>query len=243
MEEMQTVSTPTTNKQYLKYSDSFKKQCVLNIAAGICILLGTILLLFVPIFKIDAFIISVEFSFFDEIKLAFSELLGSGSLAAVAASDSGTAGGYSSVFWIYGIFQIMAIIMFAIGICCLLADVVKSCFGIVNPDTYAITQYDKIKTRATEGKGRRFGRYYSPASFMVSGVMCEIFYVVYVKIFSNIPGGGSAYMYSNFLSVTGVSWTIIFPFLFIAAYVVCWALKKYMFGQVKTAILKEDYQI
>lgn len=56
-------------------------------------------------------------------------------------------------------------------------------------------------------------------------------------------GVGSAYMYSNFLSVTGVSWTIIFPFLFIAAYVACWALKKYMFGQVKTAILKEDYQI
>ena len=237
MEEVQTVSTPATNSQYLKYSGSFKKQCVLNIAAGICILVGTVLLLFVPIFKIDALLISVEFSFFDEIKLAFSGLIGSGGLAAVAEVSSG------SVFMIYGIFQIFAVIMFAIGLCCLLADVIKSCFGIVNADTYAITQYDKIKTRAAEGKGRRFGRYYSPASFMVSGIMFEVLYVVYVKIFSNMLGVDSAYMYSNFLSVTGVSWTIIFPFLFIAAYVACWALKKYMFGQVKTAILKEDYQI
>lgn len=245
MEEVQTVSTPATNSQYLKYSGSFKKQCVLNIAAGICILVGTVLLLFVPIFKIDALLISVEFSFFDEIKLAFSGLIGSGGLAAVAevSSGSGAADGYSSVFMIYGIFQIFAVVMFAIGLCCLLADVIKSCFGIVNADTYAITQYDKIKTRAAEGKGRRFGRYYSPASFMVSGIMFEVLYVVYVKIFSNMLGVGSAYMYSNFLSVTGVSWTIIFPFLFIAAYVACWALRKYMFGQVKTAILKEDYQI
>lgn len=239
---METTQTGAVNGQYLKYSDSFKKQCVLNILAGVCILIGAILLLFVPIFKIDALIITVEFSFFDEIKIAFEELFGSGGVAALAEESSGgAASAYSSVYMIYGIFQIMAIIMFVIGICCLLVDVIKSCFGIVNADNYAVTQYDKIKTRATEGKMRRFGRYYSPASFIVSGIMLEVLYVVYVKIFSNITGTDSGI--SNFMSITGVSWTIIFPLMFIAAYIVCWAIKKYMFGQVKTAILKEDYNI
>lgn len=41
---METTQTGAVNGQYLKYSDSFKKQCVLNILAGVCILIGAILM-------------------------------------------------------------------------------------------------------------------------------------------------------------------------------------------------------
>lgn len=240
MEEFQTGSSAAVNGQYLKYGDSFKKQCVLNVAAGVCILIGALLLLFVPVFEIDLLIVKVNFSFFDEIKLTFQSFTGGVVSGDGAASDSGW---YGATFTYFGFFQIMAIVFFAVGIVWMLVDVVKNCLGIVNVDTYALQQYDKIKTRAAEGRSRRFRGVYSPGYFIVSGIMSEMFYVIFVKVFSNIPGVGSDDGFSNFLSITGVSWTVIFPLLFIAAYITFWAMKKYMFNQVKTAILKEDYNI
>lgn len=231
------------NTQYLKYKDEFKKQCIFNTVFGGLAILTIIMLLFVPLFEVKVLnILILQFSLFDEIKLSFSSLGRGG----VQITGGSAAESWRAVASFMGIYQIIAIIMFAVAIGWFIFELIKNIMGIMNMDNYALEQYDKIKKRSDENGKKGFKRFSSSGLFL-SGIIMEVFYLFYSKFIMQMIGmsgsGIASDSASYFTSMTGVSWTIMFPIIFAVGAIAMFVLRKMSLSKTRAAILKEDYDI
>lgn len=235
------------NRQYLKYKDKFKRQCVVKTVSGACLIVGLIFLLFLPIFQIKNEILGVvlykeEFSFYEEIKVAF------GLMVNYTEKVNGS-NGLESVVNIFGVYQLVAVVFIAAGTIWLAIDAIRELAALAASENYAVMQYDKIKTRSTgKSRGFLFGwRRYSPSGLILSGVVFEILYILMVRIVLSNTGGADVGLdydgVSKFVNITGVTGLIVFPSLFFAGYFIGAAYNKIVFSKIKTEIIKEDYNI
>lgn len=205
------------NTQYLKYKDSFKKQCIFSTIGGGLAIIAVIFLLFIPIFQIRlGKLVLIEFSLFDELKALFS------------GSD-----GYRFIG--IGIFQAFALVMFSIAFGMYIYELIKNITGITNLDNYALLQYDKIKTRGNE-RARRFVYGYTSVNCFMSGIIFEMLYIIFLKTFADSEYGDTYLTLMN-----GVSWKIVFTVVFAVAAIVMYIIRRVSYNQTRVAILKEDY--
>lgn len=129
-------------KQYLKYKNKFKIQGVIGIIASGCMLLTLILFLFLPCFRIDLLEeleiqgLSYSFSLYDEIALSLSHI-----------TDMDIGDPQGAFTFLMSLYQIMAIVFIVAGGIMLVKDMIVSVINTLNLDDYALTEYDKIKSR------------------------------------------------------------------------------------------------
>lgn len=205
-----------TNMQYAKYKPQFKNLCILKAVSSVVALCAIIFLIFVPNFTVGGIF---AFSLFDEIMRSFNSL-GAG------LRD------YTAVLEIY---QIIAVIYLAISLVFAVVSLIKSILNITNMETYALEQYDDIKTRANESK-KRWGNRFTLTNCIMGAIVLEVLYIV-MQTF--IPSSGAASSY--FAYIDGVSWMIMFFIIFAIAFIVLAILSANILKKVKMSILKEDY--
>lgn len=242
-------------KQYEKYKPILKRTCIFNVAASVCAILGFIFLLFIPFFVIKGSLETLQitesgelvkdtaFSLFDEIKTSFSLMSEGGS------GDNA----FKSIAMIYSFYQIIALVCLCIGIVLVLVSLGKNVTAILNPDNYALEEYDKIK-RGT-GKSGRMSRLSSPAYWFFSALVLEILYIFMNRMMSSMISSLGASDSAageinstlngglNLPSCTGVNGWIIFCILFFVAFIALAFLVRFWKKQVKMSILKEDYGV
>ena len=226
-------------KQYLKYKDKFKVQGVIRIVASGCMLLTLILFLFLPCFKINLFEdleikgLSYSFSLYDEIALSFSHM-----------SDMNISNPQGAFVFMMSIYQVMAIVFIIAGGVVLVKDMIVSVMNTMNLDDYALTEYDKIKSRQDQGIGRVFRRVNSTA-FFLSGIVLEIFAIILSKVlisteelFGSFESITSYFAYMN--SVTG---SLVVVIIFVLLSIGMMIMKSHYAKTIKMQILKEDYNL
>lgn len=210
------------NIQYLKYKDRFKLNCILKALSGALAFFAIAFLIFVPNFEINVLGLTlIRFSVLDEIILSFKNV------------SSGYGVGATSM-----IFQLLAAVQMAIGLVIYAVSLIKNILNITNTENYALEQYDKIKTRESDGARKNWNRF-SVTQFFISGVMLEMLYIIYSKAFSGIFGEN--YDASYFSQVNTVSWLIIFFIIFTLAYITVAVTARIQLKNLKLEILKEDY--
>ena len=226
-------------RQYLKYKDKFKRQGIISIVASACMLLTLILFIFLPCFKIDLIEgldvegISFSFSLYDEIALSFSHMF-----------DINFNNYDAALILLLSLYQVMAIVYIGVGAIALVKDLVVSFMNTMNLNDYALTEYDKIKSKQDQRIGRAFRRFNSTA-FFVSGIVLEIFAILLSKIIvsADIAPGSlenvtSYFVYMN--SVTGSLYIVIIFLLLSAGLIIA---KSHIAKSIKMQILKEDYDL
>ncbi len=204
------------NEQYAKYKPQFKNLCIIKAVSSAVALLAIVFLIFVPNFKAGF----IGFSFLDEIIRSFKAL----------------GGGFKSYTAILEIYQVIAIVYLLIGLIFAIVTLVRNIMCIVNMETYALEQYDKIKMRADGGKRNRFIGGFTLSKCIISAIMIEILYLIVQKFIPASGGAGSYFAY-----IDGVTWLIMFFILFMLAFIALTILSSVMLNKVKLAILKEDY--
>lgn len=255
---MEETIGPTTQqqkpKQYEKYKPTLKRTCIFNVAASVCAILGFIFLLFIPFFVIKGSAETVEitesgisvkdtaFSLFDEIKASFSLMSG--------GSSGGDA--YKTMAMMYSFYQIIAIVCLCVGIVLVLVSLGKNITAILNPDDYALEEYDKIKRGTGKSKKRLYA---SSAYWFSSALVLEIFYIIMNRMMSGMMSNlGASESEAEEVTSTlngglrlascdGVNGWIVFCILFYVAFIALTALVWYWKKQVKMSILKEDYGV
>lgn len=222
--------------QYEKYKQDFKNVCVLKAVSAAAAICAITLFLFVPSFLIvlklgDEVTFRVSFSLFDEIVRAVSSFTN---------SYKGTAeGDYIDFLQVFlNAYQIIAMVYFAIAFIFIIYNFIKSIIGACDLDNYALNAYDDVKKRNEQKK-----RIFSKSSFgrmLISGIMLEIFYIIFSKIWGTGAVDETEAAISN---CNAVSWNICFAVLMFAAFCVLSFLASRIQRKVKSAILKEDYEI
>ncbi len=204
------------NEQYAKYKPQFKNLCIIKAVSSAVALLAIVFLIFVPNFK-SGFI---GFSFLDEIIRSFKAL----------------SEGFKSYTAILEIYQVIAIVYLLIGLIFAIVTLVRNIMCLTSMETYALEQYDSIKTRANEGKKSRVLGRFTLSNCIISAIIIEILYIVIQKFIPTSGGAGSYFAY-----IDGVTWLIMFFILFMIAFIALTILSTIMLNKVKLAILKEDY--
>ena len=223
-------------EQYAKYKPAFKKVAILKVVMNALMFATLILLFFLPCFRIQpegaaefaqltGIDLGVNFSVLDEIVNMFS----------VISSGSENIG--ALIF-----FQIVAIAFFAAGIVAATVDFVKSMIGCVNPDNYAIVEYDKIKTKTD----RKVLRQFSSTPLFISAIIYEVFAIIMCKVFDrNVGDAGmeSGILYIDyFASMNTVAWGFWIVLVFLIADITLAVLTAVARNKLKIAILKDDYE-
>ena len=213
--------------QYLKYKPVFKQIAILKVCMYPIMLLSIILFFFLPCFsmgpesaELGGF--GINFSLYDEtaylISLFFSDV---------------TTGAWIGTF----LLQMIAVLMFAGGIVSIIVDLVQSALRYINPENYAILEYDRIKTRA--GRSRFYAQY-NPASMFFAAVILEVGIIAYSKIFGP---SSSRFVYIDYFSfMNGVAWGFWIVLIFMIADITLSLITTLMRNKVKVQILKEDYE-
>lgn len=221
-------------RQYLKYKDKFKKQGIISIAASACMLLTMVLFIFLPCFGISVVgdaeteELTYHFSLYDEIAKSFENLF----------SEQGL---YMTLLSFY---QVMAIVVIAIGGFTLIKDLIVSVMNAINLDNYALTEYDKIKSRQEQGNKRSFRRTNS-IEYFFAGIALEITAIFWARSMisgnkwtgpiENIPS------YLAYMNLTTAGLYIVVIFFVISVGLI--AVKSYFAKTIKLQILKEDYDL
>ena len=221
-------------RQYLKYKDKFKKQGIIGIAAGACMLLTMILFIFLPCFRVsivsdsEAEELSYRFSLYDEIVLSFKNLF----------SEQGI---YMTLLSLY---QVMAIVVIALGGFVLIKDLIVSVMNAINLDNYALTEYDKLKSRQEKSNRRSFKIINSIECFF-AGIVLEITAIIWARAMisgsewtgpiEDIPS------YLAYMNSTTAGLYIVILFFLVSVGLI--AVKSCFAKSVRIQILKEDYEL
>lgn len=230
------------SKQYQRYKKQFKTECIFKVAASAVALITLIFLLFIPCFRIslassaeEAEIMKTlgispyrDFSLFDEM------------IQSLKSFGGGSGDPAGMVTKMLSVYQILAMVCIIAAVVWFAIDCVKSGMGIVNPDNYSLLAYDGIKSRAGEKKRRR---YLSPINFFFTGIILEIMYIIMYQVLPFSSEGEGDVSGGYFTQMTGVSGAIAVVIIFAVAAVGLLVYDKILKNKIKTAILKEDYNL
>lgn len=202
-------------KQYEALKPDLKKVGGLTISSKILLLIFAICFIFVPFFQTNVtdgqgVIVKKCFSLFDEIKNIVSYKINFNSVRSIAM-----------------IYQMYALLCFAIGIIKTIYEIIKDMTKIVDIDSYALETYDDIKRGDMDSKKKKnqfVNIWFMEALFM------EIAYLIYSKVIG----------YQD--SFNSISWTVVFCVIIIIPFIVIAIIRSTMLKKIKVSILKEKYK-
>lgn len=218
------------NRSYKTYIESLKKQCIISSVGSFAGLITIVLLVFIPFlaFKIEDLTV-FNLSLFDGIKQAFTMF------------DATEA----SVFSIFGIYQIIAVVYFIIAMVMLIIDISKGLGNVLNVDSYALQTYDKFKKRVEETKHRR--KRGGVLTYFIGAIIMEMLYIFIGGIFQKLVSSSDApdeimQNMPDYMLVNGVEGTIAIPIIFAVIALALMLYSKKMLNDIKTQIIREDYE-
>ncbi len=217
------------NKQYIKYKDYFKKQCIYTAIGSIFSIVTILFVIFFDVFKIKLKVEGetldlIKFSLFDVIKDVVKNL-----------SHLGLIDFFFSLSLVFFIFA-----MIGSGI-----STFKNIMNVTNLDDYSLTEYDNIKHRIDDKKNKRANRF-NTNYFFYAAIVYLIFSIWFGRFIGSISDA-SEVEFSNlsyvmlFLNVNGVNAIVILPVLTLIASIVFTVIGSNMKKKIKTSILKEEY--
>lgn len=225
---MELLDEKSAAKKYEVYKPKLKEVAILSLVSQSLLLFVILLFIFVPFFtikvEVDGVVIAqINFSLFNEIKVVIDYLI---------------EGGTDSIYFLYSIYQIFAVLMFIGGTGMTIYSVIKNIIAVINIDSYALETYDKIKRGKDDGEKKRWGRRndFNSSYMFYWAITFEITYIILLRL---LGFSGVGYMQE----CNGVSWTILFCILFLIPYLVVEVRKRIILKQVKNSILKEIYNV